>query len=120
MGLEILTAHGSFSSPTLTAILAPPGIDGNEWRNRLEKNHGLVLMGGQDSLKGQIIRIGHMGYISDEDLIRALSAIAVSLNEMKPGTVSDEKMKTGIEKARRILTQAPMPWRITSPTSERK
>lgn len=120
LGLETLTAPGSVSSPTLTAVLAPPGIDGNEWRNRLESQHGLVLMGGQDSLKGKIIRIGHMGYISDEDLIGALTAIAVSLNEMKPGMVSEEKITTALSKARTILKQAPMPWSPSQVTSEKK
>lgn len=110
MGLKILTVPGSFSSPTLTAIVAPENIDGAKWRDRLETEHGLVLMGGQDSLKGKIIRIGHMGYISDEDLLSALNLIAQSLNEMKPNTVSKEKLDLALKKARAVLKQAPMPW----------
>ena len=41
--------------------------------NRLEKDYGLRLAGGQDTLKGKIIRLAHMGHIDAFDVLAALS-----------------------------------------------
>ncbi len=107
MGFKLLAQT---SSPTLTAIKTPDGIDGAKWRSLLETKYGVILMGGQDSLKGKIIRIGHMGYISDEDQLRALRAIAESAAEMKPGFIGAAQIETSLEKARSVLKNAKMPW----------
>ncbi len=107
MGFELLAQT---SSPTLTAIKTPEGIDGAKWRSLLETKYQVIVMGGQDSLKGKIIRIGHMGYISDEDQMRALQAIAESAVEMKPGFLNTADIQGGLEKAQSVLKNAKMPW----------
>jgi len=40
-------------------------------------------MGGQDQLKGKIIRLGHMGYITDQDLIQTMTRLALALVDFK-------------------------------------
>ncbi len=107
LGFELLATH---PSPSLTAIRTPDGIDGAKWRSLLESKYGLILMGGQDSLKGKIIRIGHMGYISDLELARAIRAIAQSANELKPGFISNEKIETTLASLQISLKKVPMPW----------
>lgn len=107
LGFELLATH---PSPSLTAIQTPNEIDGVKWRTLLESKYGLILMGGQDSLKGKIIRIGHMGYISDLDLTRAVRAIAQSANELKPGFISNEKIETTLASLQNSLKKVPMPW----------
>lgn len=107
LGFQLLATE---PSPSLTAIRTPEGLDGAKWRSLLETKYGLVLMGGQDSLKGKIIRIGHMGYISDLDLVRALRAIAQSANELKPGFISPEKIETTLASLQSSLKNVPMPW----------
>ncbi len=69
-------------SPSLTAIKAPEQVDGVKWRLRLEEKYNLTVMGGQDQLKGQIIRIGHMGYITDTDLMAMAQALYLSLEDV--------------------------------------
>ncbi len=69
-------------SPSLTAIKAPEQVDGLKWRLRLEEKYNLTVMGGQDHLKGQIIRIGHMGYITDTDLMAMAQALYLSLEDV--------------------------------------
>lgn len=69
-------------SPSLTAIKAPEQVDGIKWRLRLEEKYNLTVMGGQDQLKGQIIRIGHMGYITDLDLMAMAQALYLSLEDV--------------------------------------
>lgn len=80
-----LAGLGLFSkspSPSLTALLVPPGIDGQKARLALEKNHHLTVMGGQDQAKGKILRVGHMGFIKDEDMLRLFEAVSLTFAEL--------------------------------------
>lgn len=66
----------------LTTALVPPGVDGEKLLKTLEKQHGVKLAGGQDQLKGKIIRIAHMGYMDLFDVLAALSGLELTLQEM--------------------------------------
>ncbi len=66
----------------LTVAKVPEGIDGADLLNRLEKKYGLKLGGGQDQLKGKIIRLAHMGYIDQFDVLAALAGVELVLLEM--------------------------------------
>ena len=50
-------------------LLVPEGMKDVEIRSRLAERFGITTVGGQDKLKGKIIRIGHMGYIDELDVI---------------------------------------------------
>jgi aspartate aminotransferase-like enzyme len=63
----------------LTVVTVPPGIDGNELLKNLEKKYGYKLANGQDTLKGKIWRLSHMGYCDPFDVIGALSALELAL-----------------------------------------
>jgi aspartate aminotransferase-like enzyme len=79
LGLEL------FASPpnnALTAVRMPPGIDSTELCRRLEKQYGLKLADGQDQIKGKIIRLAHLGYIDQFDILAAISGIELVLAEM--------------------------------------
>jgi len=69
-------------SDSVTALNVPPNIDGVKLREHLEKSYGVTLMGGQDQLKGKIIRLGHMGYILDEHLIETMHRLALALKDL--------------------------------------
>lgn len=103
MGLQ---SFAEVASPSLTAISLPAGIDGQIVRSKMEKDHQAVVMGGQDQLKGKIIRIGHMGAISDSDLFLTLDALAQSLNSIRP-TISEEQLNKALQSAKEILTRTP-------------
>ena len=49
-------------------------------------------MGGQDQLKGKIIRIGHMGYILDEHLVETMYRLALCLKDFGQ-SIDPEKIK---------------------------
>src|SRR5262245_17689771 len=57
----------------LTVVEVPAGIDGVELLERLEKRYGLKLAGGQDQLKGTVLRLAHMGYLDQFDVLAALA-----------------------------------------------
>jgi len=67
-------------SNVLTAISVPEGVDCGKLVKALKKN-GIFPAGGQDSLKGKIVRIAHIGYLDEYDVLAALSGLEFSLRE---------------------------------------
>jgi len=67
-------------SESLTVIKAPNGLNTGELLKFLRSKLGVVFAGGQDHLKGKILRITHMGNQSIFDLLIALSALEIGLN----------------------------------------
>ncbi len=79
MGLELFAAR---PADGLTVAKVPAGIDGVALLGKLEKKYGLKIAGGQDQLKGKIIRLAHMGYIDQFDVLAALAGVELVLLEM--------------------------------------
>jgi aspartate aminotransferase-like enzyme len=79
MGLE---PFASRPAAGLTVVKMPAGVDGTELLHRLEKKYGLKLANGQEELKGKIVRLGHMGYIDQFDVLAALSGMELVLQEL--------------------------------------
>jgi aspartate aminotransferase-like enzyme len=40
---------------------------------------GVSVQGGQDQLKGKLVRVGHMGYLGPLDMLAAVSALEIGL-----------------------------------------
>jgi aspartate aminotransferase-like enzyme len=67
----------------LTSVLLPPGMEAAPLLAAAEKQHGVVMAGGQGgALKERIVRIGHMGYVDYADLAAGLYAFARSYQEL--------------------------------------
>ncbi len=66
----------------VTAVKAPEGISGGDIVKHMNRVHGVIVAGGQDRLKGQIFRIGHVGYYNFFDMVVALSALEMTLKEL--------------------------------------
>jgi len=79
LGLELFA--GEHSSNVLTAIKSPKGVDVDKIIKKLRDETGVTFTGGQDELKGKIVRIGHMGYVNDFDIIVAIAALEKGLYE---------------------------------------
>jgi serine---pyruvate transaminase len=79
MGLKIFPTR---PNNALTVGEMPPGLDSSVLLSKLEKQYGLKLANGQDVLKGKIIRVAHMGYIDQFDIMAAISGIELVLAEM--------------------------------------
>jgi len=80
LGLKLLAPKAAAIS--VTAIKLPEGIDGNVLVKNLKRRHGISIAGGQAQLKGKIIRIAHMGYIKQFELLEAISALEKELAEL--------------------------------------
>lgn len=77
-----LTIFSESPSDAVTAILLPDKIDGEKLVKLLRNKYGLSIAGGQDKLKGKIIRISHLGWQDGFDTLTAITAIGVGLSEM--------------------------------------
>jgi aspartate aminotransferase-like enzyme len=98
LNLELFAAAPAES---LTVACVPEGLDGNALVAKLEKQYGVKVAGGQDTLKGKILRIAHMGHIDAFDVLAALSALELVLLEMghaaEPGA--------GVAAAQRVFAE---------------
>jgi len=97
IGLELFA--GKDSSNVLTAIKAPVGIDVDKIIKKLRDETGVTFTGGQEPLKGKMIRIGHMGYVNDFDIIIAIAALEKGLYE----SGYPVELGKGLSKAQSIL-----------------
>ncbi|MDY7002408.1 MAG: alanine--glyoxylate aminotransferase family protein [Cyanobacteriota bacterium] len=70
------------ASPAITAVASPPEIDAEKIRSIVSKRFDIALAGGQNHLKGKIFRIGHLGFVSERDILTAISALEVALREL--------------------------------------
>lgn len=92
-----LPVYSKAPSSSVTALKTPDGVNSAKIRDQLEKEKGITIMGGQDELKGKILRIGHMGDVRDADMIALFAALAEAFG--KPFDFADE--------LQRRLSQAP-------------
>jgi aspartate aminotransferase-like enzyme len=66
----------------LTSASVPATVDGNKIVKMLREEFGISIAGGQETLKGKIIRFAHMGYIDQFDLFAGLVGLEIVLNRL--------------------------------------
>ncbi len=76
-----LYAPDDCASPAITAVM-PQSVDAEKVRSVMRKKYDIALAGGQDALKGKIFRIGHLGFVSDRDVLTAIAALEATLIEL--------------------------------------
>jgi aspartate aminotransferase-like enzyme len=65
-------------SPATTGIFLPDSVPG-KLVGYLRDQVGVTFAGGQDQLKGKIVRIAHLGYIEAFDVVTAIAALEMGL-----------------------------------------
>ena len=65
-----------YASNTVTAIKASEKLNVAKLLQILRDEHNVVLAGGQGNLSGKIFRIGHLGWITEDDIKEVLETIA--------------------------------------------
>ncbi len=102
LGLELFVKeHFTWG---LTSVLLPQGVDAGQVLKLAEQNHGVLMAGGQDHLKGRIIRMGHMGYVDFADITAGLYALAHSLKEVGGYTASNNYLEQALNAYTKALT----------------
>ncbi|MEX2114827.1 MAG: alanine--glyoxylate aminotransferase family protein [Pirellulales bacterium] len=79
LGLELFAQRPAAG---MTAVRIPAGIDGRAFLKRIESRFGVKLAGGQGPLEGTIFRLAHFGVLDELDVVAALVAIELVLDEM--------------------------------------
>jgi serine---pyruvate transaminase len=74
-----LPLFSSAPCAVLTAGALPENVDGKKIVKWLREEHGVSIAGGQGELKGRIVRLAHMGYMDQFDLITGLTALEWAL-----------------------------------------
>lgn len=77
MGLELLARDERQASNSVTAVKAP--LEPKVLRKTAREQLGVQLAGGQGALENSIFRIGHLGYVTPNDVIQALVATETTL-----------------------------------------
>ncbi|HLJ67961.1 MAG TPA: aminotransferase class V-fold PLP-dependent enzyme, partial [Chloroflexota bacterium] len=79
LGFEIVT-DPSCRAPTLSVLRYPAGVADEPFRAALGE-YGVVAAGNLGALKGHGCRFGHMGNITEPDILRTLAAVEGALQE---------------------------------------
>jgi len=77
LGLELFAPNSPGSA--LTAIKAPPGMDSGLIVKDFRRRFGSIVNNGQGSMKGQIIRLAHLGYFDFPDLFAVIAELEIIL-----------------------------------------
>ena len=75
LGLELF-ADPRFASRTVTGAIVPDDLDWKTFNGEI-KRRGVVLAGGQGKLTGKIFRLGHLGSVTLEEVLGAMSVLEI-------------------------------------------
>ncbi|MGI8801515.1 MAG: pyridoxal-phosphate-dependent aminotransferase family protein [Solirubrobacteraceae bacterium] len=103
LGLELFGDPDERSS-VVTAVELPETIDGGKVPGALRKL-GITANGGQDQLKGKILRIAHCGYFGAFDILTSLSALEMVLDQLG----YEVEHGAGVGAAQRVFLEAGVP-----------
>lgn len=101
IGLQLLVKDEAKRGFSVTSIIVPEGIDAKALTKIMRVKYGVTIAGGQGKLTGKIIRIGHLGYVGIFDVIVAVSALEITLQELGYKV----EIGSGISEAERIFVE---------------
>jgi aspartate aminotransferase-like enzyme len=99
MGLPLFATS---PANTLTSIRLPEEIDGKAFIKLMREKHGITYAGGQGDLGGKIVRIAHLGWMNENDVIVAISAFERGLAEIG----YDVSLGAGVAAAQEVFTKS--------------
>ena len=103
MGLELF-GDPDERSTVVTAVDLPADIDGGKVPGALRKL-GITANGGQDHLKGRILRIAHCGYFGAFDIVTSLAGLEMVLDQLG----RDVEHGAGPGAAQKVFVEAGVP-----------
>ena len=104
MGLEVY-GDPDERATVVTAVQLPESIDGGQVPKLLGAVHKITANGGQEQLKGRILRIAHCGYFGAYDIITTLAALEMVLSQLG----FEVELGAGVGAAQRVFLDAGVP-----------
>lgn len=95
-----LLVDDPFASPTVTAFV-PSKDEVSTIKNKLLEQFNITIAGGQQHLKGTILRVGHMGKVSPNDMLQFISALEIILSEIR----DEQLLGKGVTKFQEVINQ---------------
>src|SRR5690606_28805368 len=86
-GLELF-ADPSHASDTVTAFAPPQGVPASDFLKALENDFGVVAASGQGDYTETLVRLGHMGWAHEPDLVQSLNAISAVTVRLRAESMS--------------------------------
>jgi aspartate aminotransferase-like enzyme len=81
-----LYADPEYASNTVTAFYTPEGVDSRVIAKELEDEYDTVVAIGQGATTTTTMRVGHLGWVTDEDIDAVLGALGDVLNRVPAGS----------------------------------
>ena len=81
-GLQNCAVAPKWHSDTVTAILVPEKYDANDVINAAYHNYGVSLGGGLGKVAGKVFRIGHLGWLNETMVLRALGGVEMAMRDV--------------------------------------
>jgi len=100
LGLELFS-----NSPgaAVTAIKAPEGLSSSDLVKGFKKQFAGVIADGQGEMKGQLLRIAHIGYLDYLDCVGVIAGLEQVLSQLKPGSFM---LGDGLRAAQKVYAEA--------------
>ncbi|MGH2567327.1 MAG: pyridoxal-phosphate-dependent aminotransferase family protein [Bacteroidota bacterium] len=102
LGLKLFA---SAPSNALTGFWIPERIEAKKFNDALKKTYGITIAGGQGHLAGKIVRISHLGYYDELDIVALVAGLEMALRDCgyacEPGA--------GVQAAQRAYFTDPTP-----------
>jgi aspartate aminotransferase-like enzyme len=76
-----LVAERGYNADTVTAAYYPKGIEDSAFRSEMKKQ-GVIVLSTIGQLKGKGFRVGHMGNVSQGDIMATVAAVEMSLKKL--------------------------------------
>jgi aspartate aminotransferase-like enzyme len=89
-------------SPATTGVYVPEKVDGGALEKYLRDKMKVTFAGGQDQLKGRVVRIAHLGYFGAFDTITSIAAFEMALRHFGHPV----ELGRGVGAAQAILMEA--------------
>jgi aspartate aminotransferase-like enzyme len=89
-------------SPAATGVFVPQDVDGAALQGYLRDRMKVTFAGGQDQLKGRVVRIAHLGYFGAFDTIAAVAAFEMALRHFGHSV----ELGRGVGAAEAVLMEA--------------
>lgn len=78
LGLTLFAEH---PADCVTSAVVPKGVSAPDVCKRIRDVYGITIAGGQDALKPDVIRMGHLGVVTRHDIMAGISALELALAE---------------------------------------
>lgn len=109
IGLEPL-AEGSAASPTVSAFRPPAGVSPKALK-AAGADIGALFGGGLARLADEVMRIGHVGYLTPLDAVASVAAVEIALARAGGGPADGRGAQAAVAAWQALETEKPVPVR---------